>query len=141
MSRQDGVVNAFDMAALLWVQFGQAPYNALSRDFSEISTVNGRDDTAWRCGRNEDKATWQRQLGNNYCASPLDTDSVPITYTQPTFSPLPPPSPTLSTCLNTCTHADDEECDDGGPGNDYDLCAFGSDCERLRPQPPQQLPC
>ena len=31
-------------------------------------------------------------------------------------------------CINTCQFADDGECDDGGPGSDYELCAFGTDC-------------
>ena len=31
-------------------------------------------------------------------------------------------------CTNTCRFADDGECDDGGPGADYDLCEYGSDC-------------
>ncbi len=31
-------------------------------------------------------------------------------------------------CNNTCRYANDGDCDDGGPGSDYDLCDFGSDC-------------
>ena len=31
-------------------------------------------------------------------------------------------------CTNTCEYAHDDDCDDGGPGSDYSVCAFGSDC-------------
>jgi len=78
----DGAINAFDMAALLWMQFGQPPYDSLSRDFAEVATTNGRDDTRWRCNRGESKAMWQMELGNNYCAGPDDPSSTPITYSR-----------------------------------------------------------
>merc|ERR1712146_178612 len=34
-------------------------------------------------------------------------------------------------CLDTCARLDvvsDGECDDGGPGSEYDFCDFGTDC-------------
>lgn len=31
-------------------------------------------------------------------------------------------------CENTCMYAFDGDCDDGGPGADFDLCSLGSDC-------------
>jgi hypothetical protein len=31
-------------------------------------------------------------------------------------------------CSDTCYYPHDGECDDGGPGADYDGCAFGTDC-------------
>ena len=31
-------------------------------------------------------------------------------------------------CNDDCRFANDGDCDDGGPGSDYDLCDFGSDC-------------
>lgn len=31
-------------------------------------------------------------------------------------------------CTNSCGYAYDGECDDGGPGADYSLCALGTDC-------------
>ena len=33
------------------------------------------------------------------------------------------------TCESSCTHSGDGDCDDGGPGASYGLCALGSDCE------------
>ena len=43
-----------------------------------------------------------------------------------TSPPLPPPPPVA--CDNTCSHASDGDCDDGGPGAEYSLCAHGTDC-------------
>lgn len=31
-------------------------------------------------------------------------------------------------CTNTCSSADDGDCDDGGPGSEYSVCALGTDC-------------
>jgi hypothetical protein len=31
-------------------------------------------------------------------------------------------------CDNTCSHASDGDCDDGGPGSEYNLCTAGTDC-------------
>ena len=39
-------------------------------------------------------------------------------------------------CTNTCQHANDGDCDDGGPGSDYDLCDYGTDCNDCGPRPP-----
>jgi hypothetical protein len=32
-------------------------------------------------------------------------------------------------CLELCEYSKDGECHDGGPGADFDDCAFGTDCE------------
>ena len=34
----------------------------------------------------------------------------------------------LDICSNTCSYSYDSECDDGGPGSDYSICGFGTDC-------------
>lgn len=31
-------------------------------------------------------------------------------------------------CTNTCSFSNDGDCDDGGPGADFNLCALGTDC-------------
>ena len=31
-------------------------------------------------------------------------------------------------CSETCTFSNDGDCDDGGPGSDFDVCALGTDC-------------
>jgi len=48
----------------------------------------------------------------------------------PPAPPSPPPSPPSppGLCTNTCTYADDVDCDDGGPNSDYSLCSLGTDC-------------
>lgn len=38
------------------------------------------------------------------------------------------PEPSGGQCTNTCTYANDGDCDDGGPGADYSLCDYGTDC-------------
>ena len=59
---------------------------------------------------------------------------------------LPPPSPSPSSappgtvCDNTCHYPNDDECDDGGAGAEYDVCALGTDCADcsggVTPRPP-----
>lgn len=39
-----------------------------------------------------------------------------------------------SVCQNTCHYASDGDCDDGGPGSDYSVCAFGKDCTDCGPR-------
>ena len=53
-------------------------------------------------------------------------------------SPYPPttsaPSPPAGICTNTCQHAGDTDCDDGGFGADYQACDFGTDCNDCGPR-------
>ncbi len=44
-----------------------------------------------------------------------------------------PTEPTV--CSDTCRWAGDGECDDGGPGADYSVCPYGSDCTDCGPRP------
>lgn len=37
-------------------------------------------------------------------------------------------------CTNRCASAHDDECDDGGPGSLYDVCALGTDCADCGPR-------
>jgi len=39
-------------------------------------------------------------------------------------------------CTDTCSYAGDGECDDGGPGSAYDVCAYGTDCTDCGPRSP-----
>ncbi|XP_070543162.1 extracellular serine proteinase-like [Ptychodera flava] len=52
----------------------------------------------------------------------------------------PPPDEPLTEgiCENTCRYANDGECDDGGDGSLYSICAYGSDCGDcgIRPNDP-----
>jgi len=52
--------------------------------------------------------------------------------------------PAASQCLNTCGYSADGDCDDGGPGSEYDGCALGTDCAdcgaRAQPSPPPPQP-
>ncbi|MBX3248350.1 MAG: hypothetical protein KF901_14315 [Myxococcales bacterium] len=40
----------------------------------------------------------------------------------------------VAQCTNTCTYAFDGDCDDGGPGADYSLCEYGTDCDDCGPR-------
>jgi hypothetical protein len=40
----------------------------------------------------------------------------------------------MAGCSNTCSTANDNECDDGGPGSMYSICTLGSDCADCGPR-------
>jgi len=44
-------------------------------------------------------------------------------------------------CDNTCQYAFDVDCDDGGSGSDYSLCAYGSDCSDCCAKNPSRPEC
>ena len=70
----------------------------------------------------------------------LSSPSPPRPAPQPP-SPQPPQPPGCpNTCLGAPEYANDGECDDGGPGSVYSVCAFGALCagSNLSPQP---APC
>jgi hypothetical protein len=43
-------------------------------------------------------------------------------------------SGTVGQCTNTCNYAYDGDCDDGGPGNEYNICSLGTDCYDCGPR-------
>ena len=56
-----------------------------------------------------------------------------------TDAPLPridSAAPEGTLCEDTCSSANDMECDDGGPDSMYSICAFGSDCSDCGPRNP-----
>ena len=53
---------------------------------------------------------------------------------------MDPPPPSTELCTNTCRYANDGECDDGGPGSLYDVCAFGTDCGDCGPRADPSAP-
>ena len=78
------------------------------------------------------------------CAEALRAPLLPWSGPPPT-SPSPPLVPSL--CSNTCNYASDGECDDGGPGAEYGICAYGTECEDCGPRifsppapPPLKVP-
>lgn len=44
------------------------------------------------------------------------------------------PAPAAAQCADSCGSSNDGECDDGGPGSIYDICAFGTDCGDCGPR-------
>ena len=55
-----------------------------------------------------------------------------------TFPPPSPPAPFV--CSNTCRYANDNDCDDGGPGAEYAICDFATDCADCQRQQYQTFP-
>jgi len=78
--------------------------------------------------------------------SPPSPPPTPPSPPSPPASPPSPPSPPSmpSVCSDECFYAFDSECDDGGPGAQFDWCEYGTDCSDcgLRPvlMPPPPSP-
>ena len=65
----DGVINSFDIGVLIFVLFGDYPYNNIDTYAAQL-TVEQRPETQSRCGNDEDRASWQGNLHlNNFCPS------------------------------------------------------------------------
>ena len=65
----------------------------------------------------------------------------PLPPTSPPLPPTPPVAPPPSACLDTCSYAQDGDCDDGGDSSSYSYCLIGTDCgdcgtRALPPFPP-----
>lgn len=80
---------------------------------------------------------------------PPSPPSPPLALSSP--SPTPPTAVELPVCSNECTsprgeampHYANGVCDDGGPGSESDVCAYGTDCDDCGPranQPPAAPP-
>ena len=118
-----------------------------------------------RAAANELVATNVAQLSSTLGVTVLATTgvttttglSVPIVAAPP--PPSPPPSPPYlpgTVCTDECigfpTYASDGACDDGGPGEEFSFCAYGTDCydcgvrqgpsmpPSTRPSPPPPSP-
>lgn len=67
----------------------------------------------------------------------------PSTPAPPTVPPTTPP-PTVAPPMcenNSCIYAFDVDCDDGGPGADYFLCTYGTDCFDCCTKAPSREEC
>ena len=49
-------------------------------------------------------------------------------------SSLAPPSPSQGECTNSCLYSSDADCDDGGPGAEYESCQLSTDCDDCGPR-------
>jgi hypothetical protein len=75
----------------------------------------------------------------NACTYGTDcTDCGPRVPLAPPSSVAPPSSATL--CTETCNFASDVDCDDGGPGSDFNACTYGTDCTDCGPRVPRSPP-
>ena len=88
--------------------------------------------------------------GMQHCPLGSDCDDCgprlmpPPSPPSPPAPPKPPPfMPGSALCSNTCTHASNGFCSDGGPGSEGAICEFGTDCEdcgtRMGSPPPSSI--
>ena len=66
----DGVINGFDTYVLAHAQFGIGPYATIGteRNFGEVATVNGRNDTKDRCRADPyNRLEWQQRIAAIEC--------------------------------------------------------------------------
>ena len=69
----DGVVNGFDTYVLIAAQFGLGAYASVSRAFSEVATVSGRNDTKDRCNFDPyNRLEWQTRVAEMSCFTASD---------------------------------------------------------------------
>lgn len=71
---------------------------------------------------------------------PAPPPSQPPPLLPPLIPPSHPPSPRFPHyyCLNTCEYANDNNCQDGGPGSRSSFCAYGTDCDDCNPEACEQ---
>ena len=72
----------------------------------------------------------------------VDLAPPPLPPLPPPSMPLPPQAPPPLVCLDTCSFAEDGDCDDGGEGSSYSHCFTGTDCIDCGPRayPPSPPP-
>jgi len=93
----------------------------------DIETQPGCYDTCWladngECDDGGDGSEYENCAWGTDC---FDCGLRPVSQGPAPPPPQPPGSPG---CNNECVHASDTDCDDGGAGDEYGLCALGSDC-------------
>eukprot|EP00316_Scyphosphaera_apsteinii_P001971 CAMPEP_0119307846 /NCGR_PEP_ID=MMETSP1333-20130426/8228_1 /TAXON_ID=418940 /ORGANISM="Scyphosphaera apsteinii, Strain RCC1455" /LENGTH=297 /DNA_ID=CAMNT_0007311483 /DNA_START=109 /DNA_END=1002 /DNA_ORIENTATION=- len=59
---------------------------------------------------------------------------------RPPAPPAPPPFSPGVECSEECVYTNDNLCDDGGPGSEYNECSWGSDCSDCGKRPPAPPP-
>jgi len=80
----------------------------------------------------------------SYCVVGTDCSDCGLRDVAPPPPPAPAPPPPVShpppfgngepICANDCSHSSDGDCDDGGDGSEFFICAAGSDCQDCGPR-------
>ena len=96
-------------------------YDHLTIGNTQYSGSNGPQNVAMAAGAT---VAWSTDYSITNGGFVLCGSTSPVAFPPPIASP--PPSPVG--CTNTCTHASDGDCDDGGPGAEYSACNPGTDC-------------
>jgi hypothetical protein len=74
-----------------------------------------------------------RELAAAPRTTPVPPSGQPVP--SPRAIPAPSPLPNLALCSDSCRSSNDGACDDGGPGAQHDVCAYGTDCSDCGPRP------
>ena len=115
------VSHASEKAAIAASRAAEAP-----RDPSEKSVTTGASMTLMQ------PATGDATSATNVVADGATTAANNSENCKANASALRACSPTphhdTAGCFEACRYAGDGECDDGGPGREFALCAYGSDC-------------
>ncbi len=75
-------------------------------------------------------------------STPFDKDKVLLRASRQSFLDATSPPPLSFFSLDTCVFSSNNDCDDGSPGSEFSMCAFGKDCgvRTASPPPAQHSP-
>ena len=68
------------------------------------------------------------RCGNSSLSTSYDYEGAPPFPPSPSMPPVPPGCSCNSSCVGNPEYSGDGVCDDGGPGADYNECAYATDC-------------
>ena len=80
------------------------------------------------CERGTDCTDCGARYPDGYFPDTQRNPPPPQTQVVPAPPRRPAPAPQVLVCDNACRWSYDGECDDGGPGAQHAVCAYGSDC-------------
>ncbi len=145
IGEQSGPVSIVGQACLFQGQSGSATLNcdgtgtAVGSDGSSVSgtwsgsgtTVTGNFDGAWTCTITPAPPA---DAGTTDSGGEVDSSTRTDSGTS-----VPDSGGGELLCTDTCEFAGDEDCDDGGPNSDFDLCPYGTDCTDCGPREPEMM--
>ena len=76
------------------------------------------------------------RCGNSSLSTSYDYEGAPPFPPSPSMPPVPPGCSCNSSCVGNPEYSGDGVCDDGGPGADYNECAYATDCLDCGPDCP-----
>jgi len=103
----------------------------------QVSTTVGNGVCINTCNYVSDNDCDDGGHGSEYGICDICTDCVDCGPRDAATCASSPPAPTQSgfTCLEFCNYSSDNDCDDGGYGSEYAVCAICTDCDDCGPRP------